>query len=141
MFGTIRKLLEALQHISAALSEIDYRLRELTIQHDEGPPLLARVEELERTRELWEATAEATLTRGTTEFNKARAAEERSKTVLKNAEALAGSDDGEEGLPEWYENLLRGNVEAGPEEGVPPVSAHVAPHTRNSAALAAKFHR
>jgi len=140
MFKTIRGLLEALQEISRQLRAGNGRLELLIRAYDEAGPLGDRLEALERSREGWEAATEAQLVRGETEFKKARAAEERAKTVLKNAEALTGSGDGEEEGLDNYLELLASHVGAGEVEGLPPVPAGLAVSNR-SAALNAKFGR
>lgn len=144
MFKVIRGLLDALNGITLAIIGVGHRLEAITKAYDKAGPLVDRLEALERSREQWEAVTEAQLVRGETAFKTARAAEERAKTVLKNAEALRGSDEGEEGfgtgeLGEYLE-LLRANAGAGEVEGVPPVPAGVAV-SGNSAALNAKFGR
>lgn len=140
MFKVVRSLLEALRDISMALISVNHRLRELTEHYDQAGPLIDRLEVLERSRSEWEAVTEAQLVRGDTAFKTARAAEERAKTVLKNAEALSGSEDGEEGELTDFLEVLRANAEASASEGVPVVPAGVEISGR-SAALNAKFGR
>ena len=129
--GAIRGLVIVLKHISEVLPEVleAFRVYE---------PLEERLSELERGRHQWEAGVEAELLRSDSKFKAARASEERTRTMAANAEALAGSDEGEEGLDPQYLELLRQNAEGVPDEGLHQMPAHVAvdPKTR---ALQAKF--
>lgn len=138
MFRMVKTLLEALQGIGMSLQELNNRILTLTDVYDQGAPLIERLEILERSRSQWEAEQEAQFVRAETEFKKARNAEERSKTVLKNAQALSSSDEGEEGGLDEYLELLRSNGGGGEEEGLQTVPESVAPH-RLQAALLVKF--
>lgn len=129
--GSLRGLLLGLEHISEVLTRV--------LEHaEEQGPVEERVSELERDRNQWEARVEAELIRSGSQFKSARAAEERAKTVLRNAEALTSGDESEEGLPAEYLELLRRNAEAGEEEGVHQVPVVVAVNGREQA-LRAKF--
>ena len=95
MFQGVRKLSEALTELSRVgrgLCELLSALLELS--KDEGN-LQARVTELERSRERWEATVEADAIRSDSTFKAARGAEERTRTMRRHVEALSGSDEGE----------------------------------------------
>jgi len=73
-------------------------------------------------------------------FKSARSAEERTKTVMRNAEALVGGEEGEDQISDEWLDILRRNAEAGGSEEVRSVPESVAPR-RNGAALQAKFGR
>lgn len=120
-----------LEHVSKVLTRV-------LEQVEKQGPVEERVSELERDRNQWEARVEAELLRSGSQFKSARAAEERAKTVLRNAEALTSGDDGEEGMPAEYLELLRRNAETGEEEGVHQVPAPMAVTPREQA-LRAKF--
>lgn len=72
--------------------------------------LAARVDELERSRALWEAEAEAALRRATAEKQIARNAEERTRAMAKKLGD--GDDDGEEA--EWPEGYQLPDGDAAP---------------------------
>ena len=129
--GSLGGLVSELQHISGLLSRVLERLGTFG-------PLEDRLAELERTRNQWEAQVEAELIRSDSKFKQARAAEERTRTMVENAEALSSSDESEDSIRDGYLEFLRRNgegVEALPMQAVPTVVA-VDAKTR---AIQAKF--
>ena len=129
--GSLQGLVSELEHISDLLSRVLERLETFG-------PLENRLAELERDRNQWEAKVEAELIRSDSKFKQARAAEERTRTMVENAEALSSGDDGEDSLRDEYLEFLRRNgegVEALPMQSVPAAVA-VDSKTR---ALQAKF--
>ncbi len=128
-----RALLEALQELALAVKVI---AQAQDIRED--ATIGRRVDDLERSRALWEAEVEGLLAKATQERQNARNAEERARTKERNARALAGDEGGEEGIPEEYLQILQsGHAPRGPEEGVPPVRQGVA-RTRDEKKAAVK---
>ena len=119
MFASLRGLAEALQAIVPLLQTLSAAM-EARAQDDLG----ARVDELERTRALWQAEMEAQLQRAESERRAARASEERTRAKLRRAGV---DDEGSlEDLPEEYRALLQArDGEGGGSEGVRPLQAHV----------------
>ena len=138
MFRFFRSLPEAVHRVGDGLRLISDILPEVLESLRIYEPLETRLAELERGRSQWEATVEAELLRSDSKYKASRAAEERTRTMMTNAEALAGSDEGEESLSEEYLELLRRNAEGVPDEAVHQLPAPVAvnPKTR---AIQAKF--
>jgi len=138
MFKLFRQLTESLHALRIAIQSISAILPEVLESLRIYEPLEARLAELERGRSQWEATVEAELLRSDSKYKASRAAEERTRTLAANAEALASSDESEEGLSEEYLELLRRNAEGVPDEAVHQLPAPVAvnPKTR---AIQAKF--
>jgi len=138
MFRFLRELPASLQSLNTTLRLISAILPEILENVRVYEPLEKRLAELERGRSQWEATMEAELLRSDSKYKASRAAEERTRTMAANAEALASSDEGEESISEEYLELLRRNAEGVPDEAVHQVPAPVAvdPRTR---ALQAKF--
>ncbi len=138
MFRFLRSLPEALQALAMALRSISELLPEILDHFRIYEPLEDRLAELERGRSQWEATIEAELLRVDSKYKASRAAEERTRTMAANAEALSSGEEGEDGVAAEYLELLRSNAEAGADEAVHQVPASVAvdPKTR---ALQAKF--
>ena len=140
MFRLIRDLSEAVQSLASSARHLTDLLPQMIQAYAVTEPLEERLAELERGRQLWEARVEAELLRADSKFKAARSSEERTRTMAAHAEALSSSDDGEEGIPPEYRELLRLNGEASEEVAVQPVSASVAP-TPKARALQAKFGR
>jgi len=138
MFRSVRGLSADVQLMTRALHELCQVVEEVKGTYDQAGPLIERLEQLERSRDQWEAGVEAMLVRAETEVKKARSAEERSKTVLKNAQALRGSEEGEEGITDELLELLARNAPASAAEPVPTVHPGVA-HNRHHGILAQKF--
>ena len=131
--GSLAGLVSELEHISGLLFSVLQRLETFG-------PLEDRLAELERTRNQWEAKVEAELIRSDSRFKQARAAEERTRTMAANAEALSSSDEGEDSFRDEYLEFLRRNgegVEPGAVQAMPAPLA-VDPKTR---AIQAKFAR
>lgn len=142
MFKTFRQLSGALADMVSTMDRVEQTLQEIRSSYDVHGPLLERLETLERAREGWEAQMEAELLRVQSAFKAARNAEERTRTMAANAEALSSSDESEDdggaASRAAYLEFLRSNGEGGGPGEVPTVPAAVAlsPKTR---ALQAKF--
>lgn len=140
MFSFLRHVPAILQRMTQALERIAEVLPEVLEAWSTRGPLEERLAELERNRQHWEATIEAELLRADSKYKSSRAAEERSRTMAAHAETLSGGDEGEEGIPQQYLDILRRNGEPGQEGAVQTVPAGVA-LTPKARALQAKFGR
>ena len=138
MFRFFRQLPEGVYQLASGLRAIEVILREVLDNLRIYEPLEQRLADLERGRSQWEATVEAELLRSDSKYKASRAAEERTRTMAANAEALSSSDESEDGISEEYLELLRRNAEGVPDEAVHrlPVGVAVNPKTR---AIQAKF--
>ena len=95
MFKALRDVSEAI----VGLSKVGHHLSGLVsvlVEHaqQEGT-LRSRVEELERSRERWEAVVEADAIRSDSVYKSARGAEERTRTMRRHLESLSSGEDGE----------------------------------------------
>lgn len=129
--GSLTGLVSELEHISGLLSKVLERLETFG-------PLEDRLTELERDRNQWEAKVEAEFIRSDSRFKQARAAEERTRTMVANAETLQSGDEGEDTFRDEYLEFLRRNGEGVEAGGLQTVPAAVAVDARTRA-LQAKF--
>jgi len=126
MFKHIRQLLGAQQdvhqRIAALLEKIDQKLE---ARSDERSA--ERLDELERTRALWEAEVEGQLAKAGSAFRNARSAEERTRSMVDNvpSEGDASSDDAIEAHIRSLRDL---DANGGEEEGLQPVRKSVGSH-------------
>jgi len=117
MLRSVRDLLGALGNIGEALHRIAAAQAE-----DTTDGLRERIDELERSRAIWEAEIEGLLMKAKSKHNEARSAEERTRHLAKknskdlNNESFGGSPfdfaEAGDGFP---------HVEARPGAGMPPV--------------------
>jgi len=140
MFGFVRDLSGSISALQGSLVHVSEVLDRVLGAWDSQGPLQERLAELERNRDQWEAAMEALQMRADSTFKSARSAEERTKTLARNAEALAGGEEGEDGISDEFIELLRRNAEAGAGEEVHTLPAGVAVNSR-TAALNAKWGR
>ena len=140
MFKVIRVLSDSIQAQSHELRKVCLILEDVLTALSEKGPLEDRLAELERARHQWEARVEAEMVRIDSRFKAARGSEERARNMEANAEALTGSDDGEEGIPQEYLDFLRRNGETSQEVAVQSMSESVA-LTPKVRALQRKFGR
>jgi hypothetical protein len=132
MFATIRKISAALHALVSAVEGVSELLAAALERMDAAGGLVARMDELERTRALWEARMEAEALKVDVARKATLAGEQRARKHMERAEQLsaeleAGNQDGSAGdeeelpeLPEEYRALLRaGDGAAGPAEAVP----------------------
>jgi len=135
VLSDFRSLPDAIVRLALSVNGVAVNLRDLIdLQRQNGPPD-ERLEELERTRAMWEAEMEALLLKANSTLKGAANAESRSRTMLKHAEKLTDpfaeeGDQGQDGIPPEY-----GGVR--PAEGVHDVPVGVAP--LNSKALAQRL--
>jgi len=122
MFKSTRELLEIQRKQAGSLAGI---VRAMLLAREGEPDqvsaLKARIEELDLGNSKWQAECEATLMKATGQYNSARNAEERTKTMV-NHESGEGSVASEEEVFQAYRALglgvSPGNAEAGEAEGV-----------------------
>jgi len=133
----IRELSEALNGSRRAL--VDVLTKELPeATAEELGALRQRLDELERSRALWEAEVEGLLQKAEGERRQARSAEERARHSLAKVEAAGSSEPSPEDLPPGYMALLRERDEAAsPDVELPAVRPAMA--GGKSAAMNRKF--
>jgi len=135
-----------LRGISVALQALVDVLAALLRHHEEAGDVLARVEELERSRALWE------LVKLGAKEKAIRASEQRAHAKLQRIEELesanagAGAEDGADLSEEEWERLqmaeLRaGNGAAGDEQGMLPLHDGVGRRAERARAAQLKWHR
>jgi hypothetical protein len=139
MFSSLRELAATLHVVTALLEAIIGELRQNRKNPERDVALAARVEELERSRSLWEAEIEGVLRKAEGARQAARAAEERARTMERHAQAAQGDVEGLEEIPEWYRQLLAGHAGSGTEEGVSSVRENLAPSSQVERARRMKF--
>jgi len=128
MLKTLREFSGSLSGLVATMDRVDQTLREIRSGWEVQGPLLERLEALERARDGWEAQMEAELLRVQSAFKAARSAEERTRTMAANAEALSSGDESarDDVLRNEYLEFLRLNGAPGEAGEVPAVPAVVA---------------
>lgn len=136
LLSEIRSLPAAIQALTGAGWEVARKLERLIEVHTENGPFEARLDDLERTRALWQADMEAILQKADSTLKSASNAESRSRTMLRHAEKLT-DPFGPEG-EELEEALPEGDAPGSEEERVQPVRLDVAP-THKELALRHKF--
>ena len=125
-----RRAVDALERIATGL---EFATRALA----DNAPSLERLQELERTRALWEADVEALLMKAEGKLKAAANSEARERTMRKSYEADLDpfdeeSDESEMRVPDF-------DATAGEEEEVLPVRVAVAPESKKAVALRAKW--
>lgn len=126
MIDALKRLPDTLQSLSGSIFELVQRLDALLRQWDEMGGVEGRIEALELSRAKWEAEVEALALQAESRFKQARAAEERARGMEQRAEklreAISGDEEGMEGLPPEYLDLISGrDGDEGEEEGVQPM--------------------
>jgi len=129
MRNAFRRLLEAVDRLSAALREVAASYREMG-------PAAERLEALELAHYKWEADVEATLQKAEGKLQAASNAEARTRTMKRAYEKFADPFDPD--FEEEPEAVRADDVAPGPEEGLPPVRLDVAPNDKTRA-MNAKF--
>ena len=131
MFREIKDLSEGVAGLVEVGVALCGRLSALVELSEDKGNLQARITELERSREQWEARTEAHFLKSDSRFKSARSSEERARTMRRHAEALSGGENGEgEAALRHISELLEGNAEGGAEAEVPTVPPHVAPDSK-----------
>ncbi len=134
MFRPFRALLVAIQDlVTAVVNLVDVLHVVIELQRRDGPSE-ARLEELERSRALWQSDMEALVATATGKYEAANNAEARTRTMKRHYERLADPFD-EEGEEEPTA-VPAGDVAGGEADGLLPLRVDVAP---NHKALALRF--
>jgi len=131
------KVLSDFRRAADALERIATSLSAAARNHEEREPLLLRLNELERTRALWEADIEATLMKAEGKLKAAANSEARERTMQKRYETDFDPfdfDSEEEGAP-----VPEDDAETGFEEGVQPLHLGVETIAPKQLALRYKF--
>lgn len=135
IFRDIRQLPESLHALAAAVRRGADVLDGARGPLEDLARVEGRLEELERSRALWEAEMEAALETAEHRVRTARAAEERSRGMEKRAKALTeaaregdeeGEGEGDDWIERYVEALGRRDGAGGAPGGVPPVREDVA---------------
>jgi len=114
LFRAFRGLPEALDRLASAITE-------LSQLHRETGPGEARLEELERSRAVWEAQMEALQLKALSTYKSASNAEARERTMRRSNEKLSDpfDSDSDEAETEEQERFVPGSdVQASEEAGV-----------------------
>jgi hypothetical protein len=121
LFSTFRSLSEAVHGLSRVLRDA-VALQKDAAQQKPDTALLDRIEELERSRALWEAEMQGEILKADSLKKSALNAESRARTMLKSYESNAdeGFTDGPPGAPEGGE-FPQLHAYTGEEEGLQPV--------------------
>lgn len=128
MIAWFRSLLDGIHGVREELSGLRSDLSALLEALGASPAGLEgvedRLEDLERSRALWEAEVEGVLLQAENKFKAARSSEERTRRLAESAEF---DEDGLDELPERIQELYRRDEAGGPEEGVQPVPEGMEP--------------
>jgi len=128
MFKTMNRLSQACECLTSSVEA----LRDMyATAHDfkaQSGNVEARVEELERSRMLWEAQLEGEVAKAKAEYRKASSAEKRAQTAANSSDdPFEGADESPEEFAERYAAYLRGDHGDGSDvEGVPRLHTKVA---------------
>lgn len=128
MFRGFNRALDALERIATSLATLSRARGEQLESGADVGPFLGRLDELERSRAVWEAEIEALLIKAEGTFKGARNAEERTRHMVKAGDdgTEDGASNGESELIEALQRqLLAANGGPGEGEGVPPVREDV----------------
>ena len=132
VFHTFRALLAITSRIEDALASLNRSLDLLVQAQQERGPATERLDALERSREIWEATCEGLLQKADGKLRAANNSEARERQLRKSYEHLL-DDFAEAGLtPEAPGGSapIEHDVAPGETEGVPPVRVGVAPNDK-----------
>jgi len=142
MFRALRAISEHTHELVSELRHVKLAILEATVAAEGAASLEQRLEELERSRNIWEGHMEGELAKAKGKLQAANNAEGRAKTQVKAFERLL-DESGFEGPPEddedeWPDQLPPGNGERGYPEPVHDVRMGVE-ETPKQRALRAKF--
>lgn len=127
-------LLREIRELPAAIHRLVGALHAVAKAQTEQAPAIDRLEELERSRSLWEADMEAEYQRAQTKYRAAHASEQRERKV-RDAQLDPFTPDSEE----VEAPVPGGNAEVVPEEGMLPLHMDLAPVNRKANALRYKY--
>ncbi len=108
VLSEIRSIPEAIRSLTAAV-------RDLAMLTRANGPAEERLQELERSRAMWEAEIEGQMSKADSRYKAAAGSEARARTMERNAEKLADpfaeeGDDVEEGIPPVYAGVRNGET-------------------------------
>ena len=126
-------ILREITRLPEAINLLSFRLAELAKSQREHGPAEERLEELERSRSIWEAECEAELLKATSKYRAATAAETRTRKMNEKADPFDDQgDEVQEGIPPEYAAPSEG-------EGVLPLREDLAVLDVKQQALRMKF--
>lgn len=127
MFGTVKRLTEALECLVSATEALRGSVVEARDWSATQGNVEARIEELERERHLFQAEIHGELLKAQAEYRKAGNAEKRAQTAAERGDGFGdGSDESSEEFLERYQAWLRTqNGAGGPPLEVPALRAEV----------------
>jgi len=126
-------ILREISRLPEALNGLSYVLAALAKAQNEHAPAEDRLDELERSRSIWEAECEAELLKATSKYRAATAAEQRMRKINEKADPF--DEEGEEiteGIPPEYAG-------ASDAEGLLPLHPDLALLSPKQLALRMKF--
>ncbi len=124
-------VLKEISRLPDAIHRLSSTLQAVLVEWKETAPGAERLDELERSRALWEAEIEAGLLKADSKYKAAANAESRTRKQLEKLDPfLEEGDEVPEGIPPL-------NAYVGPQEEVPGLYPDVAP--LNSKQLALRF--
>jgi len=129
------RVLQIFRDLTEAIQSLTTAVQSLELAQAEDAPSEARLDDLERSRSLWEAQMDAILVKADSTLKSANNAESRARTMKRAYERLDPFD--EEG-EEVETAVPSGHVENGEEQEVLPLRVDVAP-TGKALATRLKF--
>lgn len=131
------KILRAFRSIPEAIERLTLTLQVLAELHQGQAPAEARLDDLERSRSLWEAKIEAEILKAESSYKSASNAEARARTMVKAYEKQL-DPFGEDG-DELEEAVPQGDEPAGEEERLQLMPVGMAAPVGKTNALRSKF--
>jgi len=157
MFRSIKIFAATLQALTSAIVRLERRLEEVPREDPESAlhgeeiamialkttEILARIDDLEQRRAIWEAEMDAQLVKADSKYKSARNAEERARKLgTESYEADEGDLPSEEEIQQAYADLgivPPGDAEGGDSPGVLAMRESLEGATPKASALRAKF--
>jgi len=126
-------VLREITRLPDAIHRLTTTLQSLAEAQRENGPAEVRLDDLERSRSLWEAEMEAGFIRAESKYKAAAAAESRTRKQVDKLDPFTEDrEEVEAGIPPEY-------VEAGEAEGMLPLRVGVAPRNSKARAVRHKF--
>lgn len=147
MFGVIRDLVESNRRLRIAILAVGEHLDKMNSMPAEPvvldqSDLLSRLDDLERSRALWEATMEAELLKAESQYKSARNAESRARTMAASDEDNEGDLPSAEEIAAAYREagiVPPGDASGGEGDGVQLVRTGVEGESAKASAVRFKF--
>jgi len=127
-------ILREIRELPTAIHRLVAALHAVARAQAEQAPAIERLEELERSRSLWEADMEAEYQRAQTKYRAAHASEQRERKIRDDQLDPFHSHSEEVETP-----VSGSDAEAFPEEGLLPLRLDVAPVNKKANALRYKY--